>query len=186
MLVKGDTGILQTTLSNTLSWRMWSNLNSNPFEVERWCSNWDETPMGLANGQHWFTYVLGAWNRRQIITWTTDVPAHWPLTIYIIITKKYPSSPLKQRSLALIEQYLPNISDPVYSVHQSFMWFPWLNWRKSTFYPVTAPNDSKCWPIVTSSIQEPIASNCDVTMTDCSRVVAMDAFLAQWCWGHLI
>ena len=51
------------------------------------------------------------------------------------------------------------------------------------FYPVTAPNGSKCWPIVTSSIQEPVASNCDVTMTDCSRVVAMDAFLAQR-WGQ--
>ena len=60
------------------------------------------------------------------------------------------------------------------------MWFLWLNWRKSTFYPVTAPNDSKCWPIVTSSIQEPVASNCDVTMTDCSPVVAMDAFLAYF------
>ena len=88
--------------------------------------------------------------------------------------------------MALIEQYLPNISDPVYSVHQSFMWFLWLNWRKSTFYPVTAPNDSKCWPTVTSSIQESIARNCDVTMTDCSRVVAMDAFLARWCWGQWI
>ena len=33
---------------------------------------------------------------------------------------------------------------------------------------------------VTRSIQELAASNCDVTMTDCSRVVAMDAFLAQW------
>ena len=93
--------------------------------------------------------------------------------------EKYLLSPLKPTILALIEQYLPNISDPVYSVHQSFMWFLWLNWRKSTFYPVTAPNDSKCWPIVTSSLQEPAASNCDVTMTNCSRVVAMDAFLTQ-------
>ena len=98
--------------------------------------------------------------------------------------EKYPPSPLKLRFLALIEQYLPNISDPVYSVHQSFMWFLWLNWSKSTLYSVTAPKHSKCWPIVTSSIQEPTASNCDVTMTDCSRVVAMDAFLAQWCWGQ--
>ena len=64
--------------------------------------------------------------------------------------EKYPLSPLKPRSIALIEQYLPNSSDPVYSVHQSFMWFLWLNWRKSTFYRVTAPNDSKCWPIVKS------------------------------------
>ena len=64
------------------------------------------------------------------------------------------------------------------------MWFLWLNWRKSTFYPVTAPNDSKCWPIVTSSIQEPTASNCDITMTDSSRVVAMDAFLTHWCVGQ--
>ena len=91
--------------------------------------------------------------------------------------EKYPLSPLKPRSMALIGQYLPNISDPVYSVHQSFMWFLWLNWRKSTFYPVTAPKDSKCWPIVTSSMQEPAASNCDVTITDCSRVVAMDSDL---------
>ena len=29
-----------------------------------------------------------------------------------------------------------------------------------------------------------IASNCEGTMTDCSRVVALDAFLAQWCWIH--
>ena len=94
--------------------------------------------------------------------------------------EKYPLSPLKLMFLVLIEQYLPNISDPVYSVHQSFMWFLLLNWRKSIFYPVTAPNDSKCWLIVTSSIQEPAASNCDVTMTGCSRVVAMDAFVAQW------
>ena len=97
--------------------------------------------------------------------------------------EKYLLSSLKQRSQALIEQYLPNISDPVYSVHQSFIWFLWLNWRNSIFYPVTAPNGSKCWPIVMSSIQEPVASNCDVTMTDCQRVVAMDAFLAQW-WGQ--
>ena len=27
-----------------------------------------------------------------------------------------------------------------------------------------------------------VASNCDVTMTDSSRVVAMDSFLTQWCW----
>ena len=94
--------------------------------------------------------------------------------------EKYPLSPLKPRPLAFIEQYLPNIFDPVHSVHQSFMWFLWLNWRKSTFYPVTAPNDSKYWPIVTSSIQEPAASHCDVTMTDCFRVVSMDAFLAQF------
>ena len=49
--------------------------------------------------------------------------------------EKYPLSPLKPRFLVLIEQYLPNISDPVYSVHQSFMWFLWLNWHKSTFIP---------------------------------------------------
>ena len=29
---------------------------------------------------------------------------------------------------------------------------------------------------MTSSIHEPVASNCDVRMSDCSRVVAMDAF----------
>ena len=94
--------------------------------------------------------------------------------------EKYLLPPLKPRFLVLIEQYLPNIFDPVYSVHQSFMWFLWLNWCKSTFYPITAPNDSKCWPIVKSSIQEPSASNYDVIMTDSSCLVAMDAFLAQW------
>ena len=70
----------------------------------------------------------------------------WTGLIYIYLYynyEKYPLSPLKRRFLALIEQYLPNISDSVYSVHQSFMWFLWLNWRKSTFYPVTAPSDSK-------------------------------------------
>ena len=84
--------------------------------------------------------------------------------------EKYPLSPLKPRFLVLIEQYLPNISDSVYSVHQSFMWFLWHKWRKSTFCPVTCSE----W------LQEPAASKCDVTMTDRSRVVAMDAFLAQW------
>ena len=119
--------------------------------------------------QHWYSKWFDA----------EQVMSHYLYYNY----EKYPLSPLKPRSLALIEQYLPNISDPVYSVHQSFVWFLWLNWRKSTFYPVTAPNGSKCWPIVTSSIQEPVASNCDVTMTDCSRMVAMDAFLAQR-WGQ--
>ena len=33
-----------------------------------------------------------------------------------------------------------------------------------------------------NELQELAASNCDVTMTNCSRVVAMDAFLTQWCW----
>ena len=51
------------------------------------------------------------------------------------------------------------------------------------FIPSLLRMVQNCWPIVTSSIQEPVASNCGVTMTDCSRVVAMDAFLAQW-WGQ--
>ena len=54
--------------------------------------------------------------------------------------EKYPLSPLKLRCLVLIEQYLHNISGPVYSVNQSFMWFLWLNWRKSTFIPSLLPN----------------------------------------------
>ena len=87
--------------------------------------------------------------------------------------ENYPLSALKPRFLTLMEQYPHNI-----------MWFPWLNWRKPTFYPVTDPNVSKCWPIATSSIQELAASNCDVTMADCSCVVSMDAFLAQRCWGQ--
>ena len=87
--------------------------------------------------------------------------------------EKYPLSPLKLRFLALIEQYLPNVSDLLYSVHRSVVWFLWLNWCKSTFYPVTAPNDSKCWPVVTSLIQGWAVSNCEVTMTDYSRVVSV-------------
>ena len=38
---------------------------------------------------------------------------------------------------------------------------------------------SKCEQIVTSSIHKLSASNCDVRMTDCSRVWSMDAFLSQ-------
>ena len=128
--------------------------------------------------------MTSSWTNEQMVMLEHD-DRNERCYIYIYYNyEKYPLSPLKPRSMALIEQYLPNISDPVYSVHQSHMWFLWLKWRKCTFYPVTAPNDSKCWPIVTSSIQEPVASNCDVTMTDCSGVVAMDAFLAQWCWGQ--
>ena len=130
------------------------------------------------------------WVARLVLLLVTEVHASIELPYSCIFPfylyynyEKYPLSPLKPRSLALIEQYLSHIADPVYSVHQSFMWFLWLNWRKWTFYPVTAPNGSKCWPIVTSSMQGPVASNCDVIMTDCSRVVAMDAFVAQW-WGQ--
>ena len=131
----------------------------------------------------WTVHVFGTELIRNLAIWLAE-SQDYDLSIYKVYLyynyEKYPQSPLKPRFLVLIEQYLPNISDSVYSVHQSFMWFLWLNWRKSTFYPVTAPNDSKCWPIVTSSIQEPAASNCDVTVADCSRVVAIDAFLAQW------
>ena len=100
----------------------------------------------------------------------------WPPWNLYYDCEKYPLSPLKPRSLAFIEQYLPNISDPVYAVHQSFTWFLWLNWRKSTFFP------SLFQMIRHRYIQEPTASHCDVTMTDCFRVVSIDAFLAQFCW----
>ena len=55
--------------------------------------------------------------------------------------EKYPLSHLKPRFLVLNEQYLPNISDHVYSVHQSFMWFLWLNWRKSEG-PISCASES--------------------------------------------
>ena len=74
------------------------------------------------------------------------------------------NSPLKPRFLALIQQYLPNISDPVYSVHQSFMWFLWLNCRrKSTLYPVTAPNEmlTYCDVIDTSTGRKQLWRNND-------------------------
>ena len=50
------------------------------------------------------------------------------------------------------------------------------NWRKSTFIP------SLLWMIQNVDLlwRHRYKSNCDITMTDCSRVVAMDAFLAQW------
>ena len=38
-------------------------------------------------------------------------------------------------------------------------------------------------PNVMSSIHEPCASNCDVTITDCSQAVSMGDFLLQWCWS---
>ena len=44
----------------------------------------------------------------------------------------------------------------------------------------------KCWPIVTSSIQESNAIYSDITVTDCSSVVSMDSFLSQWRWGHSV
>ena len=52
--------------------------------------------------------------------------------------EKYPPSPRKLRCLELIEQYLPNISGPVYSMHRSFMWFMCLRWHRSAFYRVIA------------------------------------------------
>ena len=46
---------------------------------------------------------------------------------------------------------------------------------------------SKCRQLLTYGdvigIREPDASNCDVTVTDCSHVVSMGAFLSQWRWG---
>ena len=38
------------------------------------------------------------------------------------------------------------------------------------------------WPIVTWSIYESAACNCDVTMANCSYVVSMDVFLSLWSW----
>ena len=60
--------------------------------------------------------------------------------IIIIIAKQNPPSPLKPRFLALIEQYLTDISDPMYLLHQSCIGFLWLNWLKSTFHPATTRN----------------------------------------------
>ena len=42
------------------------------------------------------------------------------------------------------------------------------------------------WHIMTSSIHEHVASNCDATMTECSHMLSMDAFLSQWCWNHAV
>ena len=44
------------------------------------------------------------------------------------------------------------------------------------FIPSPLPTISKWWPIVTSWIHQLAASNCVATMTDCSKVVSMDAF----------
>ena len=73
----------------------------------------------------------------------------WIFTIAVLFhyhhcyCEKYPPSHLKPRCLMLIEQYLSNISDPVYSVQRSYMWLMCLKQHKSTFYPVTAPDDLK-------------------------------------------
>ena len=42
------------------------------------------------------------------------------------------------------------------------------------------------WPIVTSSILEPTAIHCDITITASSHVVSMDASLPQLALGSLI
>ena len=115
------------------------------------------------------------------------------ILIYIIIAKKFPLSPLKSRCLVLLSLHLQNISNTfmcisVHSVHRSNMCFLSFNWRKSTFIPLPSPTISKyqnsCWLIVTSAKHEPSGSNCDITMTDCSRAVSMDAFLSQWRWSQ--
>ena len=59
-----------------------------------------------------------------------------------------------------------------------------LNGINQHFVPSLLPVISKCLPIVTSSTHEPFAGNCDVTMTDCSRGVSMNAFLSQWRWDQ--
>ena len=78
--------------------------------------------------------------------------SHWPRR-GIVFTNNFPLeqccgyhycnceknvSPLKLRCLVLIEQYLLNISGPVYSVHRLFMWLMCLKWHKSIFH--TAPD----------------------------------------------
>ena len=93
--------------------------------------------------------------------------------------------PMKMSCLVLIEQYLPNVPGHVYSVPRPFMWLMWLNWQKSTFYPITTPHDFKM--LTYCDVIDPWAShtgNCDATITDYSRGVFMDAFLFQWRWGQ--
>ena len=97
---------------------------------------------------------LHAW-RYQDITWNhVGLSSIWSVIrsrgIYIIIAKNIRYLLWNRGFWRSLNNYQPNIFDPVYSVHQSFMWFLWLNWRKSTSYPVTAPDYSKCWPNVTS------------------------------------
>ena len=80
--------------------------------------------------------------------------------------ENYPLSPLKPRFRTLMEQYLHTISDSVYLVHQSFMWFLWLNWRKPTFIPSLIPTFQnvdllwchryKSWPPAIVTSQWPI------------------------------
>ena len=64
-----------------------------------------------------------------------------------------------------------------------------LNWTKSTFHPSLNlslslcswfENVISCWPIVMSSIREPAASYCDITMADCSQLVSIGTYLSQW------
>ena len=65
-------------------------------------------------------------------------------------------------------------------MHQSFMWFLWLNWRKSTFYPVTAPKDSKCWKML---------NYCDVIDTRADRQQLWrhnDRLFPRGCYGRFL
>ena len=59
-----------------------------------------------------------------------------------------------------------------------------LSYINQHFISSQLPMISKCWTIVTSSTHEPAAGNCDVTMTYCSRVVSIDAFISQWRWDQ--
>ena len=52
--------------------------------------------------------------------------------------------------------------------------------------PIQFQNVNSCWPIVTSLVHEAVSSYCDVTVTDCSHVFSLDAFLPQWRWGQWI
>ena len=61
------------------------------------------------------------------------------LARYIMISKKYPLSPLKPRGLVLLSWHVPYNWGSGNSVHQSFTWFLSLYWCKSTFYRSRVP-----------------------------------------------
>ena len=134
---------------------------------------------GEFTGDRWIPRTNGKLHGKCFHLMTSS----WFINIYYNC-EKYPPSPVKPRCLVLIEQYLPNILAPCIWCSDRLCDSCALSDINQHFIPSLLPVISKCWPIVTSSTHEPTAGNCDVTMTDCSRGVSMDAWLSQWLWGQ--
>ena len=110
----------------------------------------------LGRGTKGFRFFLAKAFRAQNLSSSLGMTGNqWERYVVLIMLnkqncncEKYLLSLLKPGCLALLEQRIPNISGFVCLVHQSFMWFPWLNLRKSTCCSVTALDDFKIFTTV--------------------------------------